>query len=231
MGKKSTSDAIEKIVNETREEFDLGDFLQGRSVRTKTVTAYTDEVTAEKRGGFERMIETLENGVRVPYIRSWGLVKEIGEAKNEYDALESKTTKDAKALKAKITLLEQEIRDLTQKLLDSALEIELRAVPDKIKKGAYRAAREALGIRGKNGVTEDNAIELQDEHAAQILVRTVVSITKVATGEKNQGVSIEGARKLKGLLPDSEWAKVNTAIDELLFEKVIADQVASDLDF
>ncbi len=229
MSKKSNVD-IEAIANDARESFDLGDFLRGRSVRTKTVRVFTDEVTAEERGGFER-IYRIVNETRIPDVRSWGLVKDMAEAQAEYEGVENKSTKAGRTLKAKIDSIEAEIRALTEKLLETALEIELRAVPDRIKKDAYRAARKALGIRGKNGVTADNAIELEDENAAQILQRTVVSITKYGTDDKNLGVSIEGARDLKGLLPDSEWDKVKEALDELLFRKVIADQVAEDLDF
>jgi hypothetical protein len=228
MSKKSTA---EQIADETRESFDLGDFLRGRSVRTKTVRVFTDEVTAEARGGYEEYVEELENGLRIPRVRSWGLVKELAEARDALEKIENKSTKAGKEAKAKVATLEAEIRSLTEKLLESALDIELQSVPDKIKKGAYRAARNALGIRGKNGITDDNAIELQDENAAQILLRTIVSVTKHATSEKNMGVSIESARALKGLLPDSEWDKIKDALDELLFQKVIADQVAKDLDF
>lgn len=230
MGKKNSVD-IEEIVNDARETFDLGDFLRGRSVRTKVQRVFTDEVTAEARGGYEVTLKKLPTGQEAPSVRSWGLVKDLADAQQEYEAIENKSTKAAKAAKTKIDDITAEMRSLTEKLLETALDIELRAIPDKIKKDAYRAARHALGIRGKNGVTEDNAIELQDENAAQILVRTVVSVTKHGTGERNEGISIEGARALKGLLPDSEWNKIQDTLDDLLFRKVIAEQAVEDLDF
>ncbi len=231
MGKNKSAEEVEQAFEEARESFDLGDFLRGRSVRTKTVRVFTDEVTAEQRGGYEQWVETLANGLTVPRVRSWGLVKDLAEARTALEAIENKNTKAGKQAKAKVDEITAEIRTLTEKLLESALDIELRSVPDEIKKGAYRAARKHLGIRGKNGITEDNALELEDENAAQILVRTVVSITKHATGEKNEGVRPESARALKGQLPDSEWDKVKDALDELLFRKVISDKVAEDLDF
>lgn len=226
MGKKN---AIEEIVRETRESFDLGDFLRGRSTRTKTVRVFTDEVTAERRGGFAKTTETLSNGVQIPAIRSWGLVKELAEAQGEYDALESKTTKEAKALKAKVATITDEIKALTAELVETSLEVELKAVPKVIKKDAYRAAKKALGINGK--ISDTQVVEFIDEHSAQILHRTVVSIKKESSGEENAGVSVESARDLVGLLPDSEWAKIDAALKELLDEQVIADQVVEDRDF
>lgn len=226
MGKKN---AIEEIVRETQESFDLGDFLRGRSTRTKTVRVFTDEVTAERRGGFAKTTETLANGVQIPGIRSWGLVKDLADAQSEYDGLEPKTTKEAKAAKAKITTLTEEIKALTAELVETSLEVELKAVPKVIKKDAYRASKKALGINGK--ISDTQAVEFMDEHSAQILHRTVVSIKKEASGEKNTGISVESARDLVGLLPDSEWGKINATLKELLDEQVIADQVVEDRDF
>lgn len=229
MGKKDGASRIQEIVDETRESFDLGDFVRGRSVRTKTIRVFTDEVTAERRGGFERGEQTLPNGAVMPTLRSWGLVKELAEAQTAYEEISPKTTKEAKAAKAKVERLTEEIKELTATLVETSLEIELRAVPKVIKKGAYRAARQALGINGK--LREEQASDFFDEHSAQTLTRTVVSITRHSDGARNEGISIDSARDLVNNLPDSEWAKVDEAINELLFEKVISDQVAADADF
>lgn len=230
MGKNKGIDSeIQDIANDARESFDLGDFLRGRSVRTKNVRVFTDEVTAEKRGGFEKITRRLPNGVEIPDVRSWGLVAELADVQNQYEALTAKNTKEARELKAKEKAISAEIRTLTETLLETALDIELQSVPPVIKKDAWRAAKKARGITGK--VPDHAAEDVFDEQAAQMLVRTVVSITKHGTGEKNQGVSIEGARNLKSLLPDSEWNKIEEAFSKLLFQTVIAEQAVADADF
>lgn len=224
----TNEERIQSIANDARESFDLGDFLRGRSVRTRNVRVFTDEVTAEKRGGFEKTVETLANGIQLPGVRSWGLVKDLAEAQDQYDKLESKNTKVAKELKARIDSINDEIRALTATLIETSLEIELKTVPKVIKKDAYRAARKALGIHGS--ISDDQAVEFIDEHNAQTLSRTVVSIAR-PDGSKNQGISLDSARDLVGLLPDSEWEKIKVALDELLSEKVIGDAAVADQDF
>lgn len=230
MGKnKSVVNEVQGIANEARESFDLGDFLRGRSVRTETVRVFTDEVTAEKRGGFEATTRQLANGMQVPDIRSWGLVADLAEVQGKLEALESKATKEARELKSKEKALKDEIRALTETLLETALDIEFQSVPPVIKKDAWRAAKKARGINGK--VAEVDLEDVLEEQAAQLLVRTVVSYTKHGTGEKNEGITLKAARDLKALLPDSEWAKVEKVFGELLYKNVIGEQAVTDTDF
>lgn len=229
MSKKAAQNEIDAIVNDARESFDLGDFLRGRSVRTKTVRVFTDEVTAEERGGYEQYEETLSSGLTVPRVRSWGLVASLADVQEQLEKLDSKTTKQARELKAKAATIEAEIEALTAKLIESSLVLELKSVPKVIKKDAYRAAKQTLGIHGK--VREERISEVLEEQSAQMLVRTVVSITRELDGAVNKGVTIEGARSLIDQLPDSEWDKIDETLKKLLVERTIADQVVADADF
>lgn len=229
MSKKKNDDIdFEAIVDDARENFDLGDFLRGRSIRTKSVRVFTDEVTAEERGGYEAYTEEV-NGINVPRIRSWGLVAKLAEIQDEYERLSPKTSKEAKQLKGKITTITSEIEALTAKLLESALDIELQAVPKIAKKVAYREAKKFLGIRGK--VREEQFVDLIDEQNAQLLHRTVVSVTRRSDGKRNEGMTVQSARDLMGHLPDSEWDKIEEKVNELLVQKVISDQAVADPDF
>ena len=230
MSKKRNDETVQEIVNTARETFDLGDFLRGRSIRTKTQRVFTDEVTGEKIGGYEKSVRQNEDGFPVPYLRSWGLVADLAKVQDEIENHDGpKTAKAYKDLKAREKSITDEIRALTEVLLETALDIELQAIPTLIKKDAWRAAKKALGINGK--VPEAMEAEIYDEHVAQILARSVVSVTKHGTGEKNEGISIEGARSLRGLLPDSEWDKLENTMNELIAHRAIGEQAVADVDF
>lgn len=219
---------IQQIADDARETFDLGDFLRGRSQRTRSVRVFTDEVIAEQRGGVEPATRILSNGMEVPDIRSWGKVGELAEIQGAYDALESKSTKEARAMKARITEVTDEIRVLTEALLKTALDIELHSVPPEIVKDAKRAAKKHLGIKSKGYDFDDD--DQFEEYYAQLFSRTISSITKHGTSSTTPH-SVENTRILKGYLPTSEYNKLISQLNELLFQSSIATAAVEEPDF
>lgn len=218
-----------KIEEQVKEEFDLAAFLRGRPLRTKTVTAFTDENLGEELGGAQTEEYVGDYGVRQTRLRTWGVMGKIaellaGESKDEPAVEKAKRTKQINALK-------KEAVTLRGKLEETALVIELHSIPAKIRDDSYRAAREALGINGKISDDDPRSADLKKETDAQLLVRTVGSVKNNATGQTNKGISIENARAMRGYLPDSEWEKVVQALAELLYETVIAQNALEDLDF
>jgi hypothetical protein len=218
MGKAKADIDVQAIADQAREEFDLGAELRGRSRRTKTVRVYMDEVAGERLGGAELRDAVSEFGMPTKEMHYWGIVGERMKLDDKKDA-------------AQIKALNEEAAALQKTLDDSALDIELTSVPKLVKDDANRAARAALGIRERVTESHPRVDEFIDENDAQLLQRCVASITKVGTGAKNKGLSIESARNLREMLPEWEWQKINEALKSLLYEKVIASAAVENPDF
>lgn len=219
----SKKDEAQQIAQQARDEFDLDAELLGRSRRTKKVRVYMDEATGDELGGVEVVTEIDQFGLEKQAVRAWGIVKKIADLSPD-DETEKKNAKAIKALK-------EEARVLRERLEESALDIELESVPKIVKDDATRAARKYLGINEKVTPSHSRHDEFSDEYDAQILQRTVVSVTKVATNQVNRGITIETARKLKGNIPEYEWKKIFEAQVELLWQNSISSQAVEDSDF
>lgn len=239
------SDDIEQIVQEAKGTFDLDEVLTGRPAikKTTSVPVYLDEEVGELLGGFD--IETGLGGQKQKV--RWGVLGKIDEkadelklieavienadkSDNEDDRGENYQTYIAKRdeLLAEIKELGAEARKLQERLEQSALIFEIRYLPPIITKSARVEARKELGIKK---VTDETYDDYLAEFNAQILTRATVSITKAATGQKNEGLSIEGARKLLGQLPSSEQARLDAQIDKIVFKSKIAQHLSLDADF
>ena len=227
---------VDAVAEAAREEFDLEEFLQEIPVRTKTITVYTDEVTGEKLGGLETYTERNALGLEVPKIRKWGVKGKLVTLEGEIQRLSELATpddaqkKELRAKKAERKKLETEALELEAKLEASALEIELRSLAPELVKTARRKARTTLGIKGKNGTPEQEE-KFPDENNAQLIHRSILAVTRKATGHVNKGISLEGARALQNRLPSSEFLKIITTIGHLSFESAIATQATEDPDF
>lgn len=219
----SKKDEAQQIAQQARDEFDLGAMLRGRSRRSKTVRVYTDEAAGERLGGIQVETVTDQFGLESQVPRAWGIVKEI----IDLSATKEDEKKNAKAIKA----LKEEAAVIQARLEESALDIELQSLPPIIKDDAVRAARKELGINEKVTHNHSRYEEYAAEYDAQILQRTAVSVTEVATGAVNRGISIETARSIKGLLPEYEWAKIYEAHVELLWQNAISAKAVEDPDF
>ncbi|MDF2506260.1 MAG: hypothetical protein K0Q52_119 [Microbacterium sp.] len=214
---------IQQIADNARDSFDLGTRLRGRSKRTKKVRVFTDEVTGERLGGHEMVEEINHLGLRMTKPRVWGLMGDIIKLQA--------TPKSAEENAEQIAEMKKEVGALARTLEESALDIELRAIPRVVKKDAHRAAREALGISEKISPDHARYDDYVDEHDAQILVRTVVSIFDAEDDQLRKGITVENARALKELLPEWEYAKISRALNELLWQNSIAEKAVEDADF
>jgi hypothetical protein len=223
MGKAKAETDVEQIVQRAQDEFDLEAELNDQSRITKTVRVYLDQVAGHALGGIEIREEVGEFGIPVLKTHAWGILEKIADL--------TSTDEDAKKNDREVKALKEEAKALQARLEASAMDLELTWVPSIVKDDAHRAARSALGIHEKVTTTHPRHDEYAKEYDAQTLQRIVLSVTKVATGAKNKGISIEGARSLRGKLPDWEWAKVNDEIAELLWEKHISSQAVENKDF
>lgn len=212
-------DTIQTIVTEARAKFDLKARLQNRSTRTKTVRVFTDEVIGERLGGIERYTATGAAGLPEQRQRRWGIAGQIADLR---DDLETDHTKEIEALVAEAT-------ELVGLMDQSALVIELQALPQLILRDAERAAKKARGIKGR--IKEEEYADYLEEQSAQLLTRAVVTIEDVSTGEKTGKIDIEDARDLRNYLPASEYNKLYKALDELNFQNAIGDASTADADF
>lgn len=219
----SIESEIQAIVDDAQDNFDLGARLRSRSVRTKNVRVYTDEVTGDKLGGAEIIEELNADGIRVRKPRSWGLTAELIALKALKEPSEEQVEQ--------IAQLELEIKGLAKKLESTAIDFTLRAIPKVIKKDAKRAAREHLGIKGKLSIEDPRFEDFLDEEDAQLFHRVVASFTDHEDGRTRRGISLENARALKAYLPEGEYSRLITALRELLWQNAIAEKVTEDADF
>jgi hypothetical protein len=220
----STDTDFDQIVNEAATEargtFDLKARLTGGTKRTDSIRVFTDEETGEELGGQEvdGFIDTPVG--RMPRIRRWGIAQELVELEQDNEG-----DKNANA----IAQLKERARELAKKLDESALVIDLQAVPPVIKKDARRAAKAHLSIHGK--IPEAREDEYIEEYQNQLTQRSLVAITDVQSGGVIRNPSIENARDLRDLLPDSEYGRLADAVSKLQFQKVIGDQATAHADF
>ncbi|MDF2698229.1 MAG: hypothetical protein K0S65_6612 [Labilithrix sp.] len=189
---------------------------------TGTVRVFTDKPTGAKLGGVETW-EDLSAGYPRAKVRTWGLSGKI---------LELQATPELEKENAEeIARLKQEVVDLAKKLEETQITLNLHSIPPEIKKGAKRAAREELGIRGKLNSEDPRFEDFIDEWDAQLLVRSVSTWVRAEDGHERNGISIENARSLKKYLEETEYAKISEKLNELLWTRQISQKAVEDADF
>jgi len=228
-----TTPDIDAIVDDVKESFDLDEFLNGIPSRFKTQKLYTDRDLGEKLGGWD--VETNQFGTERK--RRWGVIGQIDELTEELEVLKSidnpveGTVDRINEITDEIGTLALEASALLDELDKSALEVEIQSLPPIITKDARRIARANLEIKEKVGQNHPRFDEYLDEYNAVILSKSVVSITKLATGAKNNGLSLAGAKGLYEKLPQSEVDRLDAVVNEVVFKSSIAQHIALDADF
>lgn len=235
MGKKTADDPYtdeerDAIIEEAREGYSLRDRLRGVSVRTKTVTLYTDAVIGAELGGAEDLVDGYGlKGAR----RRWGLMGELDTAVEKAAALQRQDDPDeAEVLAVASTIddLKGKIPPLVKKLEKSALVVTARAIPQFVIRDVRRKAKKALGIKGK-GIPEARQEEFGLEHLAQLVAASVDSWEDRSAGQKFSNMTLDEARALRDELPAGQFDKLDRAIGELSFESAIASNVTDTPDF
>lgn len=204
------SDQIDEVVAEAKTGFSLKDRLQGRALRTATVTVYTDEVLGEKHQDAEREIANLK-----------ALLRPI-EGVTLGDDVVAETTKQ-------INAAEKKLKALTKDLRASGLTFNLRAVPEIVGKASSREARKTLGIKG--GVPAEKLEAFADLFNAIMLTHVVTDYVDHASGETIPSLSVEDAQALEDFLPANEYARLKAAYDDLQTKNVISESITAQADF
>ena len=218
----SEENEIQKIANEARDTFDLGEFLQTQLPRVvNKVTVYTDEAAGDELGGHEMVQESLANGVQVPRLRTWGL-------KGEYAELTA-TEAARKENAPRVAEIEERVAELRKRLNDTSLTFELHSIPTSIRKDARRKARKELGISSK-GVPADLEDDFSEEISAQYLAASCGGVTR-GDGATISKLTVEDARNLIATLPLTEQSRLLDTVSETLFATHISQSAVEDADF
>lgn len=214
---------VQAIAEQARDDFDLGEFLDGGPKPTpKKVRVFTDRQAGEELGGVEPYeVRDRVTGIPKQKYRRWGIMGKIFDLRRE----------DEEGNAEKIAELENEAKAIGARLEESALVFELRPLPPVVKKDAKRAAKAHLGIHEKVTENHPRVEEYDDEYAVQILHRMTVNLTTVRDGKTRPGISLENARALKGRLDEYEWLKIDQKMNEVLWSRTIAEDAVSDADF
>jgi hypothetical protein len=203
------SETNEETATAAKSTFDLKARLQGRGLRSGSITLYLDEVTGEKHLNLENQIEALKLVVAAPDnnlsdAQTAELNKEIKRIQKEYDAL-GKT------------------------LALHSLELTLRAVPDIVVEAARRHARKAVGVKGN--IPEDKLIDFTKAYANDLFSNIVTEIRDVETDSVNPTVSVEDIADLRAFIPEGQWERLDAKIGDLQFRNVISEAVTASADF
>lgn len=196
----------EQNPEETEDDFDLFEHLQGLDRRTAEVTIFYDE----KRGAEYQQISSALNILQVQVD-----VAESDEARQA--ALEKFEEQSAK------------VEELRQYLLKQTATFHLRAVPPLIMKDVFRKARKALGITEKGNAGRED--EINQRVPLELTAAQTVSLIDNRTGRAKKSVDADYLERLSGLLPPMEWFKVLDAVNDLQNRNVFAGMKVDNADF
>lgn len=225
MSKTAEIQNEEEFVEEVKSTFDLSARLRGRSLRTDSVVVYTDEVTAER-------IQTLETALQQLSDMPTSL-KTIANAARGFgieaaaDALDKISAEGIRDI-GEYTRIEEEKAELVEKLKDSALKVELQALPQIIVRDIRRQAKKKLGIKGN--VSEDRLDEFSEVVAVLALTKAITSL-RDADGGVVDDLSYEQAKDIVDYLPISESNKIDAAMYDLGYSDVISGVITDTPDF
>ena len=232
MGKKKSTLDPEQVAEEARSSFGLSERLAGITKRTRTVTAYTDEIAGEALGGVETIY--MPGTELVTGTRRWGVAGEQADLRDEIKTLlagEEVDEEQVASAKKRAAALERKAKALRKTLEETALTFTLRAVPELVMKDSRRKAYRHLKLKSKGGLTDEQREDLGLEYLARVLSKMVVEWSDASTGEKHEYLPLEDARALQAHLLPEEWGKIETTIDELQARKAIGDAATADADF
>lgn len=217
------TDEIQQVVNEARDEFDLGAHLTKKPARTKSIRIFTDEEIGEELGGAEFYETRNDLGLVQKRVRTWGVAGQIVELK--------RTPEEEIANAEEIDRLTERVRELSEELDASAIDFVLRAVPPKIKRDAGRRAKAELGIHDKMTENHPRFDEYLAEEDSQLLSIVVQSWTLRDQERTIEGMTPQQARDARGFLPETEYQRLQVAVSELNWRRTIAERAVEDADF
>ena len=219
---------ITQIVAEAKAGFNLTARLQGRALRTGSITVYTDEIAGEKYKAIDLKLQQISDSAAnlkklAEAARNVGL--EAGAVALETEAGNALANTDLAAYAA----LETEQEAVKAELDASSLTFELRAVPEIIVKDTRRKSNLALSIKGP--VPEDRQDEWGEYFTALLLTQVIRKVTDHATGDSAESISLEDARSLGDYLPLSQFQRLSVKMADVQYKNSISDSVTAEADF
>jgi len=202
---------LQAAIDDARDSFDLGEELNARSFNTEVVTVFTDEKIGKQLGGEYPKYDIIGRPDGVEYNGVLGRAMQIKALRDAGQATDDDL--------AELSGLMDEAESLLKELESTAWQVEVRSIPDDVKKQAKRKAKEVLGIKGK--VSADEQEEFDRKDFAFVVAKSLVSITR-ADGKKRTRFAVNDAEYLRDKLPQGEWPKIHTAIMELSYKAAIA---------
>lgn len=207
---------LDQEVAEAKSGFDLKARLSGRAMRTATIELFTDEVTGEKHLDNEQKLEAYKLIVKA--------------AETEGIVLTDENKETLAGAEAEAYQIEKEQPALLEALHKTSLTLELRATPRIVKEGAQRHAYKATNTAAGN-IPPEKIIPFNQAYSAYMIAHMVTGYTDNESGQKVSHLTIEDAQTLREHLPDSQYARLEATVGDLLDRNMISEAVTASADF
>ncbi len=230
---------FDDFIDEAKEEFDLGAYLDGTSQLTETVELFTDRVTAKELGvdedsvlpGSTLIIGRTRRGLHGEFADLRERLKEIAaEAeKAETDEARDVLLAEVKELQAKGETLRKQIAKAIKKLESTAIEIELQSIPEKVLKSVRKKARGRVGAKGD--MNEEQREQFDTELETFLIIASTKRWKHRESGREFDSISYKQVTDLRGSLPRGEFPKLTEAIGILSLKNTVSHSAVSTPDF
>ena len=204
----------EAAVVEAKSSFDLKSRLQGRMLRTGSITIFTDEIAGEKHMAVSEELVRENHKAREAYID-----KETGEVLIAAISLDKK----------RIAVLEKQQAALVKEIDATALSFEWRAVPEIVVKDARRRTHAIYDVNGS--LPDGKELDFGDYFTAYLLSKAVTRFKDHESGTISTVLTIEDAQAMAEFLPAAEYLKLNMAFTKTQFTTAIAHEATDHADF
>lgn len=197
--------AAPNIAADAKKSFSLSDRLRGVKLSTRKVIVFTDEEAVTAFAAVTR--------------EEAGLQAVLGAATEETDRA---------SLEERQTALTARKEAARTAMLQSALSIHMRAVPDVVVDKARRAARKAYAV---DGTIPDDLLEDANAKQQQIILGHVIHKIVDADGAEADFERDRIAEELRAALPLPQWTRIVRAYNEIVFVDSIGEQATLDPGF
>jgi hypothetical protein len=209
-------EAIKDEAAEAKQKFSLRDRLGSIKYAMRTVVVFTDEQAVTRFNAVDTQIKSVEGllGVQVP-----------DDASDEEKA---ELLEQQAGLRAAYDELEPALEAAREEMVNSALSIHMRAVPQVVLKMATHAADKAYRL-GDGTLPEEKAEAWDEKRNRYILGRVIQSI-----GTPSGSLEFEPdevAQLLEESLSPTQWSRVSSTYTELMFRDAIGTAATDDPGF
>lgn len=198
--------AAAPIAAEAKKSFSLAERLKGVKLTTRKVIVFTDEDDVADYGAAERELLLLEARLGDPEI----------------------SAEDRALMDERAAALEARKVAARSRMLQGALSVHMRAVPDVVMDAGRRAARKAYAVDGQ--IPDELIADANQVQQGYVLGRVVQKIVD-STGAAAEFDRDEVADMLRGSLPLPQWTRIVTAYNAIVFTDAIGEQATLDPGF